>query len=117
MSHNHFHIIRHMETSDALESFAALSQETRLATFQLLIRYEPEGLAAGEIARQLAVPHNTLSSHLNVLARADLVGARREGRSVIYRANLSRLQQVIQFLAVDCCAGHPERCFNQESST
>lgn len=105
-----------METSDALESFAALSQDTRLATFRLLIKYEPDGLAAGEIARQLDVPHNTLSSHLSVLARAELVNARRDGRSIIYRANLERLQQVIQFLAVDCCAGHPERCFTPESS-
>lgn len=70
-----------METLDALESFAALSQETRLATFQLLIRYEPEGLVAGKIARQLAVPHNTLSSHLNVLARADTLSPARKSNA------------------------------------
>ena len=103
-----------METSDALESFTALSQDTRLATFQLLIRHEPYGLAAGEIARQLDVPHNTLSSHLNVLARAGLIHAKRDGRSIIYRANLEHLQRLIQFLAVDCCAGHPEHCFPNE---
>jgi ArsR family transcriptional regulator, arsenate/arsenite/antimonite-responsive transcriptional repressor len=103
-----------MEILDVLASFAALSQDTRLATFRLLIKHEPCGLAAGEIARQLDVPHNTLSSHLNVLARADLVHARRDGRSIIYRANLAHLQQIIQFLAVDCCAGHPELCFDQE---
>lgn len=99
-----------METIDALESFAALSQETRLAAFRVLIRHEPEGLAAGDIARELAVPHNTLSSHLNVLSRAGLITAKRSGRSIIYRASLEHLQHIIQFLAVDCCREHPEFC-------
>ena len=30
-------------------------------------------MAAGEIARELAVPHNTMSSHLSILSRAGLV--------------------------------------------
>ncbi len=52
-----------MDTLAALESFAALSQETRLQAFKLLVHHEPEGLAAGEIAKQLGVPHNTMSAH------------------------------------------------------
>lgn len=99
-----------MDTNTAIDSFAALSQETRLEAFRLLVRYEPEGLPAGEVARQLAVPHNTMSAHLSVLLRAGWVSARREGRSIIYRANLNHMKDVIQFLARDCCAGHPEVC-------
>lgn len=99
-----------METTDAIHSFAALSQETRLEAFRLLVRHEPEGLAAGEIARQLAVPHNTMSAHLATLARAGWVVSRRESRSIIYRADIRHMSAVIQFLVRDCCAGHPEVC-------
>lgn len=96
-----------METLKAIASFGALSQETRLEAFRLLVRHEPEGLPAGEIARQLGVPHNTMSAHLSVLARAELVLSQRQSRSIIYRANLNRVQETIQFLVNDCCAGHP----------
>lgn len=99
-----------MDTNNALESFAALSQDTRLAAFCLLVREEPLGLAAGEVARQLAVPHNTMSAHLAVLSRAGWVQSSRQGRTVIYRANLAHMQKLIMFLANDCCAGHPEIC-------
>lgn len=99
-----------MEIERALASFGALAQETRLEAFRLLVRFEPEGLAAGEIARQLGVPHNTMSAHLAVLARADLVVFQRQSRSVIYRANLDCVQAIIQFLVDDCCAGHPQFC-------
>ena len=93
-----------------MTSFAALSQETRLKAFRLLVGHEPKGLPAGEVARQLSVPHNTMSTHLAVLARAGWVTSERQSRQIIYRASLSHMQAVIQFLLQDCCAGHPELC-------
>ena len=80
----------HMETNSVIASFSALAQETRLEAFRLLVRHEPEGLAAGEVARQLGVPHNTMSAHLAVLTRAGLAVSQRQSRSIIYRANLSQ---------------------------
>ena len=99
-----------MEKTRVIESFSALAQETRLEVFRLLVRREPKGLPAGEIARQLSVPHATMSAHLSVLSRADLVESRRQGRSIIYRANLGHMREAIRFLVRDCCAGHPEVC-------
>ncbi|WP_201551086.1 ArsR/SmtB family transcription factor [Psychrobacter fjordensis] len=99
-----------MEITNAIASFAALSQETRLNAFRLLVSQEPEGLPAGEIARQLTVPHNTMSAHLSVLARAGWVVSQRQSRQIIYRASLSHMEAVVQFLLQDCCAGHPELC-------
>ncbi len=93
-----------------LDTFAALSQATRLDTFRLLVRHEPEGLPAGEIARRLEVPHNTLSTHLGVLSRAGLIHSQREGRSLIYRANLEHMLATVQFLVRDCCAGSSVVC-------
>ncbi|MAE40083.1 MAG: transcriptional regulator [Psychrobacter sp.] len=99
-----------MEITNAIASFAALSQDTRLKAFKLLVSQEPEGLPAGEIARQLCVPHNTMSAHLAVLARAGWVVSKRQSRQIIYRASLSHMEVVVQFLLQDCCAGHPELC-------
>lgn len=88
----------------------ALSQATRLDTFRLLVRHEPMGLPAGEIARELGVPQNTMSSHLGVLARAGLVQSERQSRSIIYRADLDGLRDVILFLLKDCCNGNAALC-------
>lgn len=94
----------------AIAAFAALAQTTRLEVFRLLVKSEPDGLAAGDIARACAAPHNTMSSHLAILTRAGLVDAERQGRSIVYRARLARLQGLTQFLLEDCCGGHPDVC-------
>lgn len=99
-----------MESEQIILALAALAQSTRLDVFRLLVKHEPEGLAAGEIARALAVPQNTMSSHLAILARAGLAISARQSRSVVYRADLVRLGGVVQFLLEDCCAGRSDLC-------
>lgn len=99
-----------MESEDALLAFAALSQGTRLAVFRLLVEVEPHGLPAGEIAGRLAVPANTLSTHLGVLARAGLVTQERRSRHIIYRANTARVGCLVSFLVDHCCQGDPGAC-------
>ena len=99
-----------METESTILALAALAQSTRLEVFRLLIKHEPEGLAAGEIAKAVAVPQNTMSAHLAVLSRAGLVTARRISRSIVYRADLARFQAVMLFMLNDCCDGRPEIC-------
>jgi len=99
-----------MDELNALTAFAALSQATRLETFRLLVASEPKGVAAGELARRIGAPQNTLSSHLAILAHAGLVSGERHGRSIVYRAELSRLRELVLFLLRDCCGGRPELC-------
>jgi ArsR family transcriptional regulator, arsenate/arsenite/antimonite-responsive transcriptional repressor len=99
-----------MESEHVILALAALAQSTRLDVFRLLVRHEPAGLPAGDIARELAVPHNTMSSHLGILSRAGLVRSERHSRSIIYRADLDRLSAAVTFLLKDCCAGHPGVC-------
>ncbi|TCT01049.1 helix-turn-helix domain-containing protein [Aquabacter spiritensis] len=84
-----------LTAEDATRIFDALSQGTRFETYRLLLRYVPYGLPAGDIARLLAVPHNTMSTHLAVLERAGLVTARREGRSVLYAVDLAAAGPVL----------------------
>jgi DNA-binding transcriptional ArsR family regulator len=95
---------------DAILALAALAQSTRLDVFRLLARHEPEGLPAGDIAKALAVPQNTMSSHLAILSRAGLISAQRFSRSIVYRADLVRFQSVVLFMLKDCCDGRPEIC-------
>ncbi|WP_114090018.1 helix-turn-helix transcriptional regulator [Thalassospira profundimaris] len=99
-----------MDTNEIIDTFTALSQITRLKAFRLLVRHEPDGLPAGELARLLDVPHNTMSAHLGVLSRSGLITSKRQGRSIIYRASLARMNDVVAFMVNDCCAGHPELC-------
>ena len=99
-----------MQTEASILALAALAQSTRLEAFRLLVRHEPAGLAAGEIANHLAIPANTLSSHLGVLSRAGLIMSERRSRSIIYRANLDRLRELVLFLLNDCCGGRADLC-------
>lgn len=99
-----------MDANDTIEALAALAQPTRLEAFRQLAAAEPEGIAAGDLARRLDVPQNTMSAHLAVLTRAGLATADRQGRSIIYRADLPALRTVLLFLLQDCCDGRPEIC-------
>lgn len=99
-----------MESKSAIDVFGALSQVTRLSAFRLVIRHQSSGLPAGEIARLLDVPQNTMSTHLAILERAGLISSERKSRSIIYRAELDRVREVASFLVNDCCGGRPEIC-------
>ena len=107
---SYIHNSGYMESEDAILGLAALAQSTRLEVFRLLVKQEPEGLAAGDIAKALAVPQNTMSSHLAILSRAGLVSAQRFSRSIVYRADLARFQEVVLYMLRDCCDGRPEIC-------
>lgn len=99
-----------MEKVDSINVLTALGQPTRLDAFRLLVQHEPEGLAAGNLARALNIPQNTMSTHLSILAQAGLVRSERRSRSVIYRAELEQLSRLLLFLLQDCCGGHPALC-------
>ena len=99
-----------MKQDLAIEAFSALSQPTRLEAFRLLVKQEPDGLPAGEIARRLDVPHNTMSTHLAILTRAGLISVERHSRSMIYRVELAAVRKLVMFLLKDCCNGQSELC-------
>ena len=99
-----------MDDIETIAAFAALAQTTRLDTFRLLVAREPEGVPAGELARLMAVPQNTMSAHLSILSRAGLVSGERHSRSIIYRANLDRFREIALFLLKDCCGGRADLC-------
>lgn len=96
-----------MDTKPALAALAALAQESRLATYRLLVQTGPAGLSATRIAEALNVPPSSLSFHLKELTHANLVIPRQEGRFIIYAANFDTMNQLLAFLTESCCGGNP----------
>lgn len=92
-----------MELNEAVTAFGALSQETRLRVFRLLVEYGQDGTAAGTLSETLGIPHNTLSFHLSQMSHAGLVQSRRESRSIIYTANFEFFTDLIRYMVRDCC--------------
>ncbi|MBB4234884.1 ArsR/SmtB family transcription factor [Rhizobium esperanzae] len=99
-----------MDQRQALVSFAALSQETRLRIVRMLVIAGPEGMAAGLIAEKAEVSPSNVSFHLKELERSGLIDQKRESRSIIYTANYETLSGLVRFLMEDCCGGRPEIC-------
>ena len=99
-----------MKIESAIAALAALAQETRLSIFRTLIRaHSPKegegGLAAGEIGDALGVAAATLSFHLKEMSHAGLVTSRRDGRSIIYKADIDAMRDLTDYLLEDCCQG------------
>ena len=99
-----------MDVDLALEALSALSHETRLWAFRLLVQAGPAGLPAGEVAEALGSRQNTMSSHLKILAAAELIESQRDGRSIVYKANYDTIRELVLFLMEDCCAGNNAVC-------
>jgi ArsR family transcriptional regulator, arsenate/arsenite/antimonite-responsive transcriptional repressor len=105
-----------METLDAVEALSALSQESRLQIYRLLVEAGPEGMQAGEIASALDISPNTLTFHFDRLRHAALVTVRRKGRSMIYAARFETMNDLIAYLTKNCCGGETEKCVPKKKS-
>ncbi len=92
-----------METKNVIAALAALAQENRLAIYRLLVERGPAGEAAGAIAEALDMPASSLSFHLAQLRHAGLVIQRRQGRSLIYAADIGAMNALVGYLTANCC--------------
>lgn len=72
--------------------FKALGDPTRRQILQLLRERE---MSAGEIAECFALAKPTLSGHFNVLREAELVVSEKTGTTIIYRLNVSVLEEAL----------------------
>ena len=99
-----------MEKDHVVAALAALAQDNRLDVFRLLVKAGPEGLAAGQVAKALGLPPNTLTFHFDRLRQAGLIAVRRESRSMIYTAQFDTMHGLVDFLTENCCAGVADEC-------
>lgn len=105
-----------MDKQLATTIFESLSSSIRLDIFRLLVKHAPTGLVAGEIATQLALPPTNLSFHLKALTHSGLLHVTQEGRYQRYRADLTLMQSLIDYLTAECCSGYSEVCFDSGSA-
>ncbi|MEM7767913.1 MAG: metalloregulator ArsR/SmtB family transcription factor [Pseudomonadota bacterium] len=96
--------------TETLKQLSALSQETRLLAFRALMEAGRDGLQAGAIAELLGLAPNKLSGHLGILVNSGLVSVQRDGRRMIYRAEIGAVNTLLSTLIETCCNGHPEVC-------
>ena len=94
-----------MDEKVAVASLAALAQGMRLRVFRALVGAGPEGMTPGALAATLGVPASTLSFHLKELMHAGLVSQQRDGRNLIYRPALGRMNDLLAYLTAHCCQG------------
>jgi len=83
----------------------AMSDETRRRILALLQERE---MSVSELTEHMSVTQPTISHHLAILRRADLVRPRREGRQRFYRLNPA--------CVVECC-GEMLACFSDGSDS
>ncbi|MET3762744.1 metalloregulator ArsR/SmtB family transcription factor [Sphingomonas sp. UYEF23] len=93
----------------AMQVMSALAQATRLEVFRLLVDMLPNGMASGDLATATATSPNTMSAHLAILTRAGLVDSNKVGRTVIYRAETSTVEELSEFLVLACARGRKTR--------
>jgi DNA-binding transcriptional ArsR family regulator len=74
------------------------------------VKAGPEGLAAGQVAKALGIPPNTLTFHFDRLRQAGLIAVRRESRSMIYTAKFNTMRGLVDFLTENCCQGVADEC-------
>ena len=99
-----------MDAPLAVKMFAALAHEHRLAVFRLLVKADSNGRSAGDVSAELGILPSTLSFHLSALENAGLIHSTRSGRYIHYDVCAENVGNLLDFLAEDCCGGHPKKC-------
>ncbi|MCC9597144.1 MULTISPECIES: helix-turn-helix transcriptional regulator [unclassified Rubrivivax] len=94
-----------MDEKQAVAALAALAQEARLRIFRALVGAGPGGMTPSALSAMLDIPSSTLSFHLKELIHAGLVSVERDGRSLIYRPAMPRMDALLGYLTDHCCQG------------
>lgn len=95
-----------MDSDNAVLALSALAQHTRLSIYRLLVVAGSGGIPVGKIGQELSLPPATLSFHLKELSHAGLIQGTQDGKFVFYRANFTRMNELLGFLAEHCCDGN-----------
>ena len=93
-----------MKLAHAAKQLEALGNPTRLQVYRALVRAGETGLPVGRLQQKIGVPASTLSHHLHRLILTGLVSQERQSTTLTCRANYPAMDQLIGFLADECCA-------------
>ncbi len=93
-----------MKVEHAAAQLEALGNPTRLQVYRVLVRAGEAGLPVGRLQEKIGVAASTLSHHLHRLILTGLVSQERRSTVLICRANYPAMEQLLGFLASECCA-------------
>ncbi len=96
-----------MEESTVIKALSALAQPNRLRVLRQLIVAGKQGMTPGALGEAFEVAPATLSFHLKELLNAGLVLQERDGRNLIYRAQVENMNDLLAYLTDNCCQGEP----------
>jgi ArsR family transcriptional regulator len=96
-----------LDEAAAVAALAALAQPMRLRVFRALVGAGPAGLTPGTLTATLGLPPSSLSFHLKELVHAGLAQAERQGRHLVYRPAVGRMNALLAYLTDHCCHGEP----------
>jgi len=75
--------------------FKALNDETRRQILDLL---KDKDMTAGDIANAFNISKPSISHHLDILKRGDLVSSEKTGQFITYSINTTILEDVLQWI-------------------
>lgn len=87
----------------AAQGYASIGSESRLAVLLLLVKAGSSGRTVSEIGSELNMAPSTLAHHLRHLVTAGMVIQEKLGREVRNTANFDHLEELGNFLLLECC--------------
>jgi ArsR family transcriptional regulator len=102
-------IIPLMELDDAANILAKIGNSTRLKIVRLLVRAGDDGLAVGQIQKQLDIPGSTLTHHIAHLKSAGVLRQQRQQATLICTIEFDLLRALVDYLTAECCADQATR--------
>jgi ArsR family transcriptional regulator len=98
-------------TPDAASAFKALGDATRLHVLRALQAGE---LCACDLLKQLDISQSTLSHHMGILCKAQIVAARRSGKWTFYSLDARGCEQLLKtatrYLTASTASQKPTTC-------
>lgn len=75
--------------------FKALNDKTRR---DILLLLKEKNMVAGDIADHFNISKPSISHHLDILKRADLVTSEKKGQFIIYSINTTIIEDLLQWI-------------------
>jgi len=92
-----------MKLDVAANVLAKIGNPTRLKIVRMLVRAGDEGLAVGQIQRQLDIPGSTLTHHIGHLKSAGVIRQQRRQATLICTMEYDLLRDLVDYLTDECC--------------
>lgn len=102
-------IIPFMRLDEAANILAKIGNPTRLKIVRLLVRAGDEGLAVGQIQKQLNIPASTLTHHIAHLKSAGVIRQQRQQATLLCTMEYQVLQDLVDYLTEECCSDQVTR--------